>query len=382
MWRGCEAFSSIFLFAQHSRDEPEKESMSRITREQFVSTLSDEGAGSGGIAVDPALASKLEKLGIGGDQLRRLAGSDGIINSKEELGRLFDLVDTLDHDGSRGSIATTKRDASGHEQATLSGAAFSALEQDLADARLHAHLGAPPPLPRTSAKPDATAVTGAPPPPPPPPASAAAKATPAKATTGNAPAGKIDKDEVARDLARFEGSKSYMYQDSRGFITTGVGHLLKTAADAEKLPWINSATGKLATKAEIDAAFAHVEDMPTGRKADAYKLEGGLVLPDGKAEELARKRLDNEFLPGLRKLYPEFDSFPPSAQRALIDMAYNCGLGGLAKFHHLADAVAKQDWAAAAAACHRKSCREERNEWTHDMFMAAVNEKKTAKAAP
>jgi GH24 family phage-related lysozyme (muramidase) len=344
--------------------------MSRITKEQFVDTLSNEGAGTEGITLDPQLAGKLEKLGISGEQLHRLAGSDGIINSKEELGRLFDLVDTLDHDGSRGSIATTKRDSSGHEQTTLSGAAFSALEQDLADARLHAHLGAPPPPPpaRPSAKPDATAVAG--PPPPPPPAG------------GKTTAGALDKDEVARDLARFEGSKSFMYQDSRGFITTGVGHLLKTAADAEKLPWINSATGKPATKAEIDAAFSKVEDMPAGRKADAYQVKGGLVLPEGKAEQLARTRLDNEFLPGLRKLYPQFDSFPPSAQRALIDMAYNCGLGGLAKFHHLADAVGKQDWAAAAAACHRKSCREERNEWTHDMFTAAVEEKKAAKAAP
>lgn len=319
--------------------------MSRIGQDQFVSELASETEDTGGIEVTDELSETLEGLGIDSAKLSDIAGDDGIIAGKAELGRLFDLIDTVDHNGSYRSIATTTTDAEGKQHLTASGEALAALTAEI-DARRLASGG----------RPEA------------PPAPPKAPTTPSNAgrTSG------LDQKQVYDDLARFEGSKSFMYQDSRGFVTTGVGHLLRTAADAEKLPWINSSTGKPATKEEIDAAFANVSDMPTGRRADAYQVKGGLVLAPGKPEELARTRVEKEFLPGLHKLYPGFDKFPVEAQRALIDMAYNCGVGGLSKFHHMNAAIASGDWATAATECHRNSCREERNEWTRDMFLQAA----------
>ena len=185
--------------------------------------------------------------------------------------------------------------------------------------------------------------------------------------------------QIFADLLAHEGNVPHMYRDTRGYVTTGVGHLLASRAEAEKLPWIDSRTGRAATKAEIDAEFARVGAMPQGMTAGRYRGEGGgLVLPEGTAEQLANQRLDQEFLPGVRRLCPDFDAFPPQVQRALVDMAYNLGVGKLGQFHHLIAACNQHDWETAARESHRKvkadGHGEQRNVWTHDLFMAAADD--------
>lgn len=59
-------------------------------------------------------------------------------------------------------------------------------------------------------------------------------------------------------------------------------------------------------------------------------------------------------------------------KQALLDMAYNLGVGGLGKFSQLKEAVNRQDWATAAECCNRRTSRAERNDWTREMFLAAA----------
>lgn len=174
-----------------------------------------------------------------------------------------------------------------------------------------------------------------------------------------------------------------MYVDTRGYVTTGVGHLLKNAAAALDLPWQHQATGRLATPAEVRAAFEHVcerwadykRENPNGKGLPAKKFESvsDLVLPDGLATKLARDRLQGEFLPKLKELFPGFDRYPVPAQRALVDMGYNLGVDGLKKkFPTFVAACRDGNFGVAAAECERSSSRKERNDATRSLLLEAA----------
>ena len=110
--------------------------MGRITRESFTDTI---GAEAGPLDLN-ALGSRtdaiLERAGIAPSALHDIAGGDGIIGGDDELSRLFDLLDSVDRDGSFDSIATTKRGADGRQVATTSGTLWTALQNEMESARL------------------------------------------------------------------------------------------------------------------------------------------------------------------------------------------------------------------------------------------------------
>ena len=176
---------------------------------------------------------------------------------------------------------------------------------------------------------------------------------------------------LAADLSRWEGSTRHMYVDTRGHVTTGIGHLLRDANAAMALPWLHRATGTPAMPAEIRAVFERVAAQPAGQHANHYERLSDLVLPPNLPRDLAAARLQHEFLPGIRRLCPGFDGYPQPAQRALVDMAYNLGVGGLGRFTNMLRACERGDFAAAGAECHRRSCRDDRNEATRELFLAA-----------
>jgi len=194
----------------------------------------------------------------------------------------------------------------------------------------------------------------------------------------------------AADLLRWEGSKPFMYADTRGFVTTGIGNKLGSAESSATLPWQHAATGQPATRAEVRAAFEKVEaryatfraghpDPKESASARYYERTTDLVLPAGSEEQLAIARLDNEFLPGLRRLFPSFEAYPPPAQRALVDMVYTLGVKGLeTKFPTLVAACQRGDFVRAANNCHRKAHADEhhsgdaRNIATKNLFLDAA----------
>jgi GH24 family phage-related lysozyme (muramidase) len=194
-----------------------------------------------------------------------------------------------------------------------------------------------------------------------------------------------DATAFVRGLRQWEGEVSFMYVDTRGYVTTGIGHLLKSSSDAEKLPWRHSTTGQPATPAEIRCAFERLSHVAADYKREHPDAKGlplktaervsDLVLPDGYATKLAATRVNGEFLKGLRHLFPAFDSFPMPAQRALVDMSYSLGVGGIEhKFPKLVAACREPipDFATAAAESHRSSSRESRNRATNQLFLEAA----------
>ena len=65
---------------------------------------------------------------------------------------------------------------------------------------------------------------------------------PQTAIGGRQPA--TDARVFLKDLTRWEGEHRCMYVDTRGFVTTGIGHLLKNVDQALTLPWHHSGTGR------------------------------------------------------------------------------------------------------------------------------------------
>jgi GH24 family phage-related lysozyme (muramidase) len=194
---------------------------------------------------------------------------------------------------------------------------------------------------------------------------------------------------LCAELLRWEGSKPFMYADTRGHVTTGIGTKLAGVGDAVALPWQHRNTGLPATPAEIQCAFERVQarfddfrranpDPKESAAAGYYAKTTDLVLPPEAVTALASSRIEG-FLKSLRRLFPGFDGYPIAAQRALVDMTYTLGAKGLQqKFPTLVAACRSGDFAAAARHCHRKVLANEhrpgdaRNVITSGLFAEAA----------
>jgi GH24 family phage-related lysozyme (muramidase) len=163
-----------------------------------------------------------------------------------------------------------------------------------------------------------------------------------------------------------------MYLDTAGLVTVGIGHMIPNLNWARQIPFVVRSTGAPTTPADIAADFRVVSAAAKGQAMPAYQRITALNLPEGWAVEDASQRLRGEYLPALKAQYPEYENYPPSVQQALLDMIYNLGAGGLAKFGHLRAAVRAGQWQAAAHACHRMGIQQARNDWAAAQFLAAL----------
>ena len=179
-------------------------------------------------------------------------------------------------------------------------------------------------------------------------------------------------DEYFDDLEAHEGSTTWLYCDVRGFVTVGIGNLIATSAACAAFPWHHQPAGQAALPGEPEAAWAAVTDAFDATKSAAYYAnKSDLRLTQDYVRELVGERLARDFLPGIRRLCPNFNTFPAPARRALVDMAYNLGVHGLGMFPHMLAACNAGDWAMAAGQCHRSTCRDTRNAWTAQCFIDA-----------
>ena len=185
-------------------------------------------------------------------------------------------------------------------------------------------------------------------------------------------------DESLAKLEYFEGVIPWMYRDTAGKVTTGVGLMLPDAGAAAKLPF--QVAGRVATEAEIAAEFTRVDGMPVGRPAVFYRGKG---TPELKADDIAAllRTVLLGFESELRQRMPRYDAFPNSAKLALLDMAYNLGpMGLLEGYPKMLAAIEAGEWARAAAESFRLGPGAARNEWTRQQLLANVVKKMQASA--
>ena len=123
-----------------------------------------------------------------------------------------------------------------------------------------------------------------------------------------------------RDLiSGYEGNYTDEYPDSKLIPTIGIGHNLRadngTCERVTGTPAKDLVDGGSLTQANVDKLFDADLDQTVDR---------------------------------LRKRFPNFDSLPPDVQTTLIDLSFNLGDGGLAKFHDFCDDINKNDFSQAA----------------------------------
>jgi GH24 family phage-related lysozyme (muramidase) len=171
-------------------------------------------------------------------------------------------------------------------------------------------------------------------------------------------------------LKEFEGCVPWMYRDTVGKVTVGVGLMLPNAVAATALPFILD--GRAATPTEIATEFARVDAMTLGRAAAFYKVPSSLELSQATIDAKLSAVLQG-FEADLRTQLPHYDGLPDGVKMALLDMIYNLGPAGLFKgFPHLIAAVETGSWAQAAAHCMRRGPSTARNAWTREQFLEAV----------
>ena len=185
-------------------------------------------------------------------------------------------------------------------------------------------------------------------------------------------------EQCLAKLESFEGSIPWMYRDTVGKVTVGVGVMLSDAAAAVALPF--RAGDQPASAAEIAAEFSRVDALPMGRAAHFYRRDGGLELAQSEITSLLQSVV-LRFEAQLRERIAGYDGFPDPAKMALLDMAYNLGPEGLLTgFPKLIQAAETGNWKQAAVQCFRHGPGAARNQWTQAMFLGGVLPKLEGKA--
>jgi GH24 family phage-related lysozyme (muramidase) len=95
-------------------------------------------------------------------------------------------------------------------------------------------------------------------------------------------------------------------------------------------------------------------------------------MPEAEVRRVLESKL-RAFAESLRLRFAAFDTFPATAQLALLDMIYNVGPSGLFNgFPKLCRAAERREWARCADECRRVGISAERNEDCRNLFLAAV----------
>lgn len=181
-------------------------------------------------------------------------------------------------------------------------------------------------------------------------------------------------------LEKYEGRINHLYLDSKGYVTIGVGHLLNSAAQAQKLTF-RTAINLPATAAEIKADYDAVKKQPSNRVASFYRKQTKLTLPDTSIDKLTDKHIDS-FELELKLIYPGFHKFPSAVKLALFDLIFNLGMSNLKnKWPKFNAAVKATDWQKAAEHSRRSPpVSAERNEYVEKLLKSAAVSKSDATA--
>ena len=187
----------------------------------------------------------------------------------------------------------------------------------------------------------------------------------------------LEKANLRSKLEQYEGKINHLYLDSNGYVTIGIGHLLKNLSSAQKLNFKKSNLLP-ASKDEIAIDYNAVKKQPKNRLASFYKKHTKLLLQDVVINALTDKHIET-FENELKRIFPNFPSYPSEVRLALFDIIFNVGMTNLNnKWPSLKKAVLANDWTTAANESGRKPpISAERNKYVKDLFEKASAKTKT-----
>lgn len=185
-------------------------------------------------------------------------------------------------------------------------------------------------------------------------------------------------DDSVAQTEVFEGNIPYMYQDSRGNVTAGVGIMLADAEAAQALPFQIDHIGGLmkATADEIASDYGRVKASHPGFLPAYYHWAGSLTLGADVIASLLRNVIVRNDT-ALAERFAQYDSWPAPAKLAVLDMAYNLGTAKLfSEYTHLMASLQGRYWKGCAGQCARDSSDPafaKRNDWTRQQFLLAAS---------
>ena len=135
---------------------------------------------------------------------------------------------------------------------------------------------------------------------------------------------------------KFEGHTNYMYTDSKGYVTTGIGNLIDPVSQALPLPW-KHADGTAASQAEIQAEFSKIKSAWPGIQSVGDKAIASLFLSDQDIAALVHGKLaqNHQYL---TSQFPDIASWPADAQMAVHSISWAWGPGFASKWGNLGNA--------------------------------------------
>lgn len=182
-------------------------------------------------------------------------------------------------------------------------------------------------------------------------------------------------DEAVSQIENFEGRIPWMYLDSEGNVTAGVGILIPNQFAAVSMHF--QVDSVAATVEEIGDDYERVKVMPIGFAAAHYRCPTSPLLPDSEMDALLRTFVVhvNQSLPAV---YPKYSSWPVAAKLGILDMAYNLGIPKLRNKYPAFNRGANADppnWHTAALNCGRNTSNpafNERNRWARNQFESCI----------
>lgn len=172
-------------------------------------------------------------------------------------------------------------------------------------------------------------------------------------------------------LKQWEGNVLWMYLDTEGNVTTGVGFMIPTMVEACYYDFYTP-VGTLATPSQIAGDWMRVKRLESGRLPDYYVSAEGLTLKQADIDTRLLVIL-SETDSNLTRDFVGFESWPNNAKMAAVDMDYNLGDAKLRGTYPRFDAAAdRQDFAAMGVECNREGISQARNEWTKSMFLSCA----------
>lgn len=172
----------------------------------------------------------------------------------------------------------------------------------------------------------------------------------------------VDSDGLAQwaFTAPFEGIVPHLYLDTRGNVTCGVGFLIPSREALDRYDWRPDI---VTARTDYDLVRA----AGPGRVASYY----GKLCRATLTADTMRAHFDSHVRAVVTQLgHWNIAGVPRPVRVALIDMAFNLGIGGLNKYQKLKAAIADQRWRDAAAECSRRGIQAARNQATRDLFLS------------
>ena len=148
----------------------------------------------------------------------------------------------------------------------------------------------------------------------------------------------MNKPEIMQWIEQWEGCRAHVYNDSRGHPTIGIGFNL-----------------------DRDDARRQIE----GLGLDYYQVRaGGIDLSQEQIYCLFEAEVDRDVAVA-GTIVANCGSLPQAKQKVVVDMIFNLGAGGFAKFRQTIAAIENQDWPRAAREM-------EDSRWYHQVGRRAV----------